>query len=270
MAILTISREIGSGGRKIGYNIAELLSYEYIDKEKIFGEIRAEGGKWEEWGKTLDEHRPTLWEKYDWSFQGWGALTQSKILNYALKDNVVLMGRGGNFLLKDIPFALRIRITAPVRMRIERVMRRDSVDEKTAEWLIEKTDKERAGFINALYGKDLNDPSEYDMVFDAGKKPIEEITNIIKDALVEKNRLKTDEALRLLQLLAIAAKVKAGILTDSSFSVPTLEVYPEGEGLVLRAVIHGPKEHKRLEDKAKHLAGDTPIKCALHYRGGNI
>lgn len=267
MAILTISREIGSGGREIGYNISKLLNYEYIDKEKIFSDMRADGKKWEEWGKTLDEHRPSIWEKYDWSFQAWGALIQSHIFEYALKNNVVIMGRGGNFLLKGIHHALRIRITAPIEMRIKRITRRDSTDEVTAKWLAEKTDKERAGFINALYGKDLNDPSEYDMVFDAGAKPIEEITDIVKNTLLERGKLATEDAMKNLRMRARAAKVKAGILIDSSFFVPTLEVYPEGEGIILRAVIHSTKEHKRIEEKAKELAGDIPLKCELHYRG---
>jgi len=267
MAILTISREIGSGGREIGYNIARLLNYEYIDKEKIFSDIRSDGEDWEKWGKTLDEHRPTIWEKYDWSFQGWCALVQNHILEHALKNNVVIMGRGGNFLLKGVPYALRIRVTAPLKMRIERIMRRDSADEKTAEWLAEKTDKERSGFITALYGKDLNDPSEYDMVFDTGTKAIEEITYIVKTTLLERNNLITDDAKKNLYIRARAAKVKAGILTDSSFFVPTLEVYPEGLGIILRAVIHSQKEHKRIEEKAKELAGDIPVKCDLHHRG---
>ncbi|MBI4689654.1 MAG: cytidylate kinase-like family protein [Nitrospirae bacterium] len=266
MAILTISREIGSGGREIGYAVAELLKYELITKEKIFSDIRESGGKWEEWGKVLDEHRPTIWEKYDWSFMGFGALIQSHILNYALQDKVVIMGRGGNFLLKDIPYALRIRVVAPIDKRVERIMRRESVDNETARWLAEKTDKERAGFISALYGKDWNDPVEYDMVFDAGKSPVEEITNTVKNVIQERDKLKTDAAKKILEMKAAAAKVKAGILTDPSFFVPTLDVYYEGQSLILRGVIHKPGEHKRIEDRARHLAGDVPIKCELHYR----
>jgi hypothetical protein len=70
------------------------------------------GQEWEKWGKDLDEHCPTLWEKHDWSFRGFSALVQSSILGHALKGRVVIMGRGGNFLLKDVPYALRIRVVA--------------------------------------------------------------------------------------------------------------------------------------------------------------
>lgn len=267
MAILTISREFGSGGREIGQAVAKILNYEYINKERLIRDIRASGKEWEEWGKNLDEHCPTVWEKYDWSFRGFGALLQSRILNHALDDKVVIIGRGGNFLLKAIPYALRIRVVAPIDKRIDRIMERESVDRDTAHWLAEKTDRERSCLIHLLYGKHWDDHAEYDMVFDTGVKTLDEIVNIVKDTLLEKEKFNTEAARKLLQIMAIAAKIKAEILIDHGLFIPTLDVYPEGENLILRGVIHSPKEHKKIEDKAKKIAGDIPLKCELHYRG---
>jgi hypothetical protein len=50
------------------------------------------------------------------------------------------------------------------------------------------------------------------------------------------------------------------------FFVPVLDVFVEGEGLVLRGVTHTPKEHRKIEDEARRLAGATPLRCELHYR----
>jgi cytidylate kinase len=266
MAILTISREYGSGGREIGRAVAKLTGYEYIDKEKILADIRAVGPKWEQWAKDLDEHRPSVWEKYDWSFRGFVALIQEVMLDYALKNNVVIMGRGGNFLLKDVHFAYRIRVYAPVDARIERIMKREGVDRGTARWLCEKTDSERAGFIRAIYGKRWDDPAEYDRVFDAGTQTIDEIVQSVKDVLTEQDRLTTEEARTLLKMRAAAAKVKAGIATNPHFFIPTLDVYYDGSTIVLRGVTHSPKEHKRIEEAAKELAAGLPVRCELHYR----
>ena len=266
MAILTISRELGSGGREIGQAVAKVLNYTYIDKERLLGDMRASGKKWEEWGGDLDEHCPTVWEKYDWSFRGFTALLQSLILNYALNDRAVIMGRGGNFLLKDIPYALRIRVVAPIDKRIERIIKRESVDRDTAQWLIEKTDSERSCLIHLLYGKHWDAHTEYDMVYDTGDQTLDEIVNIVKDMLLEKEKFITEEARKLLQIRAIAAKIKAEILVDHGLFIPTLDVYPEGENLILRGVIHSPMEHKTIEDKAKKIGGDIPLKCELHYR----
>ncbi|MBF0328389.1 MAG: cytidylate kinase family protein [Nitrospirae bacterium] len=266
MAILTISREIGSGGREIGYKIADLMGYELITKERLLSDIKEWGAKWENWGKILDEHHPTVWEKYDWSFKGFCALMQNQMLQYALKDKVVLLGRGGNFLFNDIPYALRIRIIAPVKYRAERIMKRDSVDIETARWIIEKTDKERSGFIRALYGEDLNALSEYDITFDTSTRPLEGIIASVKAALADKERFNTPNNCEKLRLHALAAKIKAVILTDPTFFIPTLDIDDDGEGLILKGVIHNPKEHKRIEDTVQKLAGDTKVRCKLHYR----
>jgi cytidylate kinase len=266
MAILTISREFGSGGREIGVAISRELGYSYIDRTKILEDIRQAGEKWEKWSKTLDEHSPTVWEKYDWSFKGFAALIQSVILQEALKNNVVIMGRGGNFLLKDIPYALRIRVNAPIDKRIDRIMERESVDKDTARWLIEKTDKERSGFIHLLYDRLWDDTAEYDRVFDTGIKTLDEIAAMVQHTLSDKDKLHTEAAEKLLQMRARAARIKAEILTDHDFFVPTLDVYPDGETIMLRGVIHNPKEHKKIEEKAVRLAGNIPLKCELHYR----
>lgn len=170
MAILTISREYGSGGREIGQAVAQSLHYAYLDKVAILDEMRTMGGSWEKWSKDLDEHCPTVWEKYDWSFRGFGALIQSIILNSSVRGRVVVMGRGGSFLLKNIPFALRIRVVAPLDSRVERIMTRESVDRETARWLAEKTDRDRARFIHALYGKHWDERSEFDLLFDTSQR----------------------------------------------------------------------------------------------------
>ena len=53
MAILTISREFGSGGREIGQAVAALLNYEYIDKQNILYDLKSAGDEWEKWEETL-------------------------------------------------------------------------------------------------------------------------------------------------------------------------------------------------------------------------
>jgi len=266
MAILTISRQIGSGGRQIGYTVADLLRYELLTKENIFSEIRKTDKQWERWATDLDEHCPTIWEKYDWSFRGFGALMQSLILQYSLKDKVIIIGRGGNFLLKDIPYALRIRVVAPMDKRIERLMKRESVDKETARWIAEKTDRERSCFLQALYGKDWNDPEEYDMVFDAGSKTMEEIVATVRESLLARDNQNTGHARKVLEMRALAAKIKAAILTDPKFFVPTLDVFFDGAEIALQGVIHGPQEHKKIEAAAREIAGDVPVRCSLHYR----
>jgi cytidylate kinase len=266
MAILTLSREFGSGGRDIGRGVVKELGYEYLNRDKFFSEVRARGKKWEEWGKGLDEHSPSIWEKYDWSFRGFAALTRSILLEYAARDNAILMERGGNFLVKEVPHAFRIRVIAPLEARIDRIMIRESVDYDTARWLVERTDHERSRFILALVEKDWSDPGEFDAVFNTGIQPIGEIIYTVCDALRHRDHLKTDEAQKELLLHAQAARLEAGLFTYPSLFVSTLEVSVEDGTLILRGIVRDPKQKKRVEDVAAKLAENVPIKFKLHYR----
>ena len=266
MAVLTISREFGSGGREIGQEVARSLGCHYVDKASLLEEIRAYGRKWEEWGKDLDEHCPTVWEKYDWSFRGYGALLQQSILTHAVRGQVVIMGRGGSFLLKDVPFALRIRIVAPLANRIERIMTRESVDRHTAEWLIEKVDSDRRCFIHALYGKNWDEELEYDRLFDTSQVSLNEVVATVKELLAERDRNTSEPARKTLEMRAAAARIKAGLLTDSRLFVPIMDVFYDGKDIVLRAIVHNPREHRKVEEAGRRLAGQLPFRCDLQHR----
>jgi cytidylate kinase len=266
VAVLTISREFGSGGREIGQKIASLLGYDYVDKDSLLEEIRAVGHKWEEWGKDLDEHCPTIWEKYDWSFRGYGALIQHFMLSHAVRGQVVIMGRGGSFLLKDVPFALRIRVVAPLTKRIDRIMSRESVNRQTAEWLAEKVDHDRRCFIHALYGKSWDEDLEYDRLFDTSRESLDEVVAVVKQLLEERDRNASEQARKTLEMRAAAARIKAGLLTDSRLFIPITDVYYDGKDIVLRAIVHNPREHRKVEEAGKKLAGQLPFRCELQHR----
>lgn len=266
MAIVTITNQVGSGGENIGKRVAQKLGYEYVDKERIFKELEKRGGKWPLWGKNLDEHCPTLWEHFDPSFTGFVSLVEHTIYEYALKDNVVIMGRGAYWLLRDIPYALRVLIIASIESRIKRVSDRENVNIETASRLVEFGDHERSCYIHTVYRRDWLNPEDYDIICDTDRLSSEEVIKIILDEIPERDKRASQEARERLQQLALAAKVKAEIATDFRFFVPTLEVLHDGKMIIIRGVVHNVKEHKMVEDIAREVAKPTPIKCELHYR----
>lgn len=266
MAILTISRQIGSVDKEITQAMAKAWNYEYVDREKILKDMAVQGAQWEEFGKDFDERRPSLWERYDRSYTGFVVLSQSIILNHALKDNVVIVGRGGNFLLRETPYALSVRIVAPLAQRIEAIAKRESLSQNAAELLVKKVDKEMAGAVRLIYGKDIDDQSSYDLVFDLGILPAQEAFAAIKAALNQKDGLKTQEAEKDLRMKALAKKVRAGIVTNPKFFIPVFDVLPGKDHLLVTGIVHNSEEHRKVEEEARRLAGEVPVECALHYR----
>lgn len=266
MAVLTVSRAFGSGAEEIGRKVADRMGYLYVDKEMILQDMRTAGEKWERLGQELDEAAPSLWERFDWGYRAFVSLMESRIYDYAVRDGVVIMGRGAVFLLADIPYVLRVRVIAPLERRIDRVMMREHVDMQTAEWLIKKVDKDRDAYCYINYHRRLADAENYDMVFDTSVTSIEAIVTAITTALVERDGLASEEARKETAERALSARIKAAIATDSRFLVPTLEVFHDGEAVVLRGIVRRAEESCLIEEAARPLAGSTPVKNELHPR----
>ena len=271
MAILTISRRYGSGGRDIGRAVADLLHYDYVDRRRILADIGKAGQTWGDFAKQYDEKQPSVYERYKWSFRGFVALNQAQILEYALYDNVVIMGRGGNFLLRGIPFAFRIHIKASMEDRIERLTKREGLDEENARWLIGKVDKEMGGAVYLIYGSAWDDPKHYDRVFDTSTQKAEEIIATVKDEILKRASADTEKARQILQLRALAAKVRARIAIEPTFPISALDVRPKEEGLIqygiiVRGVVYNKSSIGAIEETAKKLCGDVPVEFELQYR----
>lgn len=266
MAILTISREFGSGGREIGRQVAERLGYRYVDKELLYQDLEKAGTRWGKAARELDEVCPTVWERFDWQYRGYLALVESLILDYAAGDKVVIIGRGGSFLLAKIPFCLRVRLVAPLEVRIERIMERERLSRAAAQRLIVQVDGERACFVKANYDTEWDAERFYEMTLNTGSLTTSQVVDILVESLGEKDRLATTQAWVELEGLALAYRLKARVATDPRLLVPTLEVALKEGTIVVSGIIHTPKEAHLIQEIAREVCGDTVVKLDLHHR----
>jgi cytidylate kinase len=266
MAILTISREFGSGGHEIGQKVAARLDYQFIDKNRLFQDLDEVGSRWGRAARELDEVCPTVWERYDWQYRGYVAEVEALILTYAAADRVVIIGRGGSFLLEGVPFCLRTRLVAPLEVRLVRIMEREGLSRVAAERLITQVDGDRACFIKANYVSEWNEERFYDMTLNTGSLAYDQVADILVEALGEKDRLATPEARAELERKALAHRLKARVATDAKVFVPTLEVSLQEGTIVVSGIIHSPKESHILQDIAKEVCGDQPVRLDLHHR----
>jgi hypothetical protein len=192
---------------------------------------------------------------------------ESILYTYALKDNVTIVGRGGNYLFADIPHVLSIRLIAPLDLRIKRMMQTEGIDEKTAKAEISRIDSTRNNYIKKNYGKNWNNDNDYDMVFNSANETYEEISGLLVEMLAERDKRKTNKAVLTLTGRADAAKIKAAVLTNEQVSAPTFNAGYDGSSIVLSGVVHTAREHSLIEHIASEITVCCPIVSTIHYRG---
>jgi cytidylate kinase len=266
MAILTISREYGSGGREIGRRVAERLGYQFVDKERLFQDMEKTGPRWGRVAREVDEVCPTVWERHDWQYRGYVAQMENLILDYAVADNAVIIGRGGAFLLQGLPFCLKVRLVAPLETRVAAIMARERLDQKAARRLIAQVDGERSCYIKANYGSDWDADNVYDLTLNTASLTYDRVAEILVESVAAKDRLATPEGKARLAQVALGYRLKARIATDPRVLVPTLEVVPEEGVLVVSGIMHTPKELHLLQEIAREVCGDRPVRFDLHRR----
>ena len=105
------------------------------------------------------------------------------IRDLAQEGNVVIIGRGSNFVLKDSPEVLHVGVVAPVEFRINMTMQRDGINRAEAEQYIANEERARISFFKKHFKANPDDPILYDMMVNPGKLGIEISAKVIVQAL---------------------------------------------------------------------------------------
>jgi cytidylate kinase len=95
--------------------------------------------------------------------------TQQVIREAARSGNVVVVGRGGAYVLQDLPGALHVFLRAAEGERVKAVMEREHIGEEEARRRVKHTDENRRSYIRQVYGHTWDLPGHYDLVMDTGR-----------------------------------------------------------------------------------------------------
>ena len=187
--VITISREVGSGGRSIGRKLAEKLGVRFSDKELIdalqaklnlsASAIEELKGKKKRWlddfiqmvapvpmsGMLVDGDSDYISE-YNLSLSVNDVFEAEKeILNgIADQGSCVIAGRSGFFVLKGRPNKVDILITASRDKRIARIMDKQNLSRQKAEEVIDSVDKARDNYVQRYTGQSRYDARNYHIV----------------------------------------------------------------------------------------------------------
>ena len=203
--VITLNRELGSGGRTIGRLIAERLGVPFYDKALI-------NALEEKYGLTPDEiermkgRSPSWWADFKRAMNIGAELNAKQYSNYhidteklpdalstdeifateqevlrgiAADESCVIAGRCGFYVFREHPNHLSILIQASMESRVARVASKRNITPEKARDIIEHVDKMRENYVNKYTGTSRYDTRNYDLVLRVDGKTEEELADII-------------------------------------------------------------------------------------------
>lgn len=207
MAVITVSRQLGSGAEQIAKTLSQTLGYAYFDAnlmrsviaesglplaepidfgehdyrvmnilEKLLPTRRLVGHALVRWPSGKSELR----EFYEHESVD---LVRFLVRTAARRGNVVIVGRGGQAILKDEPNALHVRIVAPLEERTRRTQHTLGVTHAEANRLINERDRAAAEYLLRFHGIAWDDPLLYHLVINTGRWSTGRAAQLIVDAL---------------------------------------------------------------------------------------
>jgi cytidylate kinase len=260
MTIVAISREMGSGGYEIGAAVAKALGFEYVNRQILLTAAHAHGVP----EATLEDvvaRRPSVSERFDAERRRYLTILEAANYAFAERGNLVTASRSGPFFVQDVRHALKVRIMAPVEVRIRRVMAQDTIDQKAATAKVHAYDREMSERIDYLFGVDWTQPEHYDLVVNTAADAWEFHTDLLVAAARHPRYHATPESLQKVRDLSLAAQVRAALAKNPATKVFNFEVTAEAGQLTLGAASFTRDALDAARAIAKEFPGVISVSC---------
>lgn len=183
--VITISRQLGSGGSFIGQQLAQKLNAFYADRE-IIRKAAEQLSVLEEDLESRDEKILSFWESFvyttvfapDVYIPSRSLLptdrelfeAEAEIIKHIARErSAVIIGRCGFHILREFPNRLSLFLHAEHAFRSDRIQKQYAISSDEAETMIVQSDKERALYCKTFTGKNWTDATLYDLSIDTGK-----------------------------------------------------------------------------------------------------
>ena len=170
--IITIGREFGAGGGEIGKKAAKELGIEYYDKDIIFKTFGFAQSLFDFYNKPLDEE---LWQAQ-----------RDAIRELANKESCVIVGRNGDYILKEFDHCLNVFIHAGFQWRVKRMTSMmDQIPASQVANDVKAVDKARKRYCEHYTHCTYGDARNFDLTLNTEKLGIDKVVELILQAAAD-------------------------------------------------------------------------------------
>jgi len=236
MAVITISRQVAALGDEIAAATAKKLNYRFINRMEIEKRITDLGFPAENL-KKYDERKPGFFASLAKNRDEYLDYLQTAVLEAASEGDCILIGRGAFIILDQLPNLIALRFVAKDSIRVERLMKEFSWDEKQARQRITESDTNRLGFHKSFFNLENEEPSHFHVVMNTGLLDIEIASDIIT-GLVHNYITPQKEAAgkKKLEELLKAQRLVDTLIFEYKLNINFLRAVINGKTVVLQGV----------------------------------
>jgi cytidylate kinase len=197
MPVITISRQFGAGGKTLGKQVAKQLDYTFADNQ-IIQMVAETANVSPHWVESIEKEAGTRLNKIISRMVSRGLIDrvlkdergyidEEIYLDYVIviisqiaeEGNVVILGRGSQYILNDHPDAHHILLIDDVENRVKFMMDNYDLSHKEASKTIGNEDRRRLNFYRKLGKKDYDNPSLYHLVLNMGRLSMEKAVRTV-------------------------------------------------------------------------------------------
>jgi len=233
MAIITISRGTFSGGKTLAECLSRRLGYCYIDRD-VLAEKAATARVSQRDIRAALEEPPVIPGRFHHKRYLYLALIQAALAEAIRGGKAVYHGLAGHLLLKGAPTLLRLRIVAPLELRIRMAQERLNFSREEAITHIGKMDQDRRRWTQFLYGVDWGDPALYDLVINLEHISIEQACSLLISMIEQPEFEFSPERQAEMNDLVLASRVRAELALNPFTSNLEVDVEASGGAVLIR------------------------------------
>lgn len=218
MPVILISRGTMSGVNLLVKSLSDHLGYRCVSREDLIVKVNEHGEIANRIVRTIG-HATRAYEHFSQLRRSYIILMRLALAEYicdesGCRGNLIYHGYSGHLLLPPMPDTLRVRINAPLEMRVSMTMDRLGCDERKAREHILSEDEKQGRWARFMYGRDIRDPGLYDMVLNLDRLPMRPICMLLESVARDPAFENTGENARAMERLLIATQIEAAAATD--------------------------------------------------------
>lgn len=254
MPLIAMNREMGSLGKDVAKGLSQALGLK-VQHHEIIDHLANRARLRKSHVISFLEGTQGIWERLTVDDIKLRVLTADEIVSAAeASEGLILRGWGATSLLKEVPHAVRVCVSASRRERVKRMMKRlEMQDESAAGRIVDQNDESAQAVMRRHFHTDVRDLTEYDIGFNTDRMSVAQCVDQIVAMVKSAQFAETDASRARLRDVATMHHVRAALRTHATTSHCWVKVSVEKGRVTLEGVVDNAEQRAACADIAARI-----------------